>query len=245
VRRTLVILLLFFAFALNAQTEERDALILYSSDVLVGRIVEHDENGKVIFMRSDSIMMAIDRSRVYKEMKVIGSYSLKKIKDHAFEPKKGIDFNFIVGPGVALSFHEGQFLPLIKFDFISAISIDESVSLGFGTGLRFAAASAKLMIPVFGDVRFTSKKRIGPILALGCGHAFSVERDASDYGLMGYVKLGVVKKYFNGGSVAFLFGADFGTQNLGAETSSFFGRSFEFSPREMVTSGILSVAFTF
>lgn len=191
--RTLAICCL--ALTLNyasAQSNVWDVIMLKSAEVVRGTITDSIPGTSVTILAGDSLSRTISR----KDIQLISTEVKRKIYTQKSKsskendgPPKNIYYQGILSAGYGMR-KEGD--NAIKVNFINGIGSHENFSIGLGVGLRIALDESLAVIPLFVDVRIRPMTtKISPLLGLGGGWGFQLDRNFEGTGQIGYLEAGI------------------------------------------------------
>ncbi len=211
--KSLFLLCLFSACGIGSFAQDQDIFLLKNSEIIRGKLTR-DSLNEFLIMLKDTSFMRVQKEEVYSQMKGDELLSDGQIKRRAFKPRKGLFFDLGVDAGFgngeqgsdAGIFYAVSVTPMISFnDFISA---------GVGTGIRLRLGVDGYLVPLQGELRLTTRKKISPILVMGAGVGFDPDDGFVRLGDLSYFKVGGSIKTFDGSSIALLFGRDVSPRRL-------------------------------
>ena len=169
--------------------------MLKSAEVVRGTITDSIPGTSVTILAGDSLSRTISR----KDIQLITTEVKRKIytqksktsKDNDRPPKSAY-YQGSISAGYGTR-KEGD--NAVKVNFVNGIGSHQNFSIGLGVGLRIALDEGLAVIPLFVDMRIRPMTtKVSPLLGLGFGYGFQVDRNFEGTGQLGHLEAGIAIK---------------------------------------------------
>lgn len=180
---TLITTLLF------SQNNYQDVVYLKNGSIIRGVIVEQTPNKSIKIQTAENNVFVYEMDEIEKMAKEINQRrNLKQGDTFHLEPGyKGItELGYEIGVG-------DYGYDRIKLNIINGYQVNQSFSLGIGTGLRYYNDLEALLVPIFADFRgnLPLNSKVSPYMSLGIGYSFDATNSFEGVGLMLNPTIGV------------------------------------------------------
>jgi hypothetical protein len=183
-----LILFIFTASLLFAQTNYQDVVHLKNGSIIRGIIVENVLNKSIKIETADRNVFVFQ----YDEIEKLTKEATNQIKINPTdnqEFKRG--YKGLVETGYQIGVGDYG-IDRLKLNIINGYQFNQYLYLGLGTGVRHYYDEGTTLAPIFTDFRVNFlDRKISPYISIGIGYSFNAEYHFEDVGLMFNPSVGV------------------------------------------------------
>ena len=203
-KNALFVLLFLITTMSFAQDNYRDVVYLKNGSIIRGMIIEQIPNKSIKIQTAENNIFVYELNEVekmtkepYKRGKVIQEDNF-----YLYPGYKGIaELGYEIGVG--------DFgMDRLKINIINCYQVNQSFSIGIGTGLRYYFDAETTLVPVFADFRgnLLIDSKISPYISLGIGYSFNASESFKGAGFMMSPNVGISIKTSHNSSMNIAIG---------------------------------------